>query len=416
MAVSCKNGEWDVNMQQSPVATSSQMRKGDVVQEYPAQAIDTFLIDNTVTRAFVMISSTTQAPSSTIVAPDGTEHTVPSADSLIKKFSTPGGEMVQWTLVNPVAGAWVLRLNSPKAGDEVEIMANRLPRAFELNLTSTARAFVATWDIAGSSNTGDVRFFLDTDGKGLDGAYIGKIHDQAGSFTYTIPAELTECKYFVYAIRSAPGETDATDYASDAVLTGNSIVPVPTDVSATSNQSGNMVVSWRVPPGSTVSGFMIYSVNADDSETLVATASTDERRVSFNLANHISKRIAVRAFDELGRRSCLTDAEDIITGVSEPEPGTRNEERGTTWNLEHGTWNVTVIPNPTTGATIIRYSGDGELVGDAVVLNNLGSTVAQISTLQNEVLWDASVVSSGTYFVRLRTTNGDVAVMISVIR
>ena len=283
----------------------------------PSQVIR---VDNTVDRMFIMVigAGTTAAPASTLTAPDGTVHTTTSADSVVNKESTPNGEMTRWALINPAVGDWTLTLTDPKAGDEVEVTVNRKERPFVISLTSADRTATITWDTAGTSDGDEVQFFIDADGLAFNGINIGKTTDAAGTFSYTLPANLTECAYSIYATRIAPGQPMVSSYASETIrLVGTSGVAAPVEVTAVSNQFGRTSVQWRMPVGSSVNGFLIYVTDASGKDSVYTTASTGTRFVMLDIDNHSNKKISIVAFNNEGNRACRTEALAITTGIED---------------------------------------------------------------------------------------------------
>lgn len=409
--VSCINGNWDVNLQQGTIPTSSAMRKGmgDAVQAVPAVERDTIMVDATMSRVFVMIAGATTAPSSTLIDPSGTSHTTTSTDSSVQQFATPGNELVQWTLVDPEPGAWVLVLDAPASGDEVEVMVQRTARPFTISVTQTGKDIDVAWDHTGSGNQGLVRVFLDENGNGYDGIYLGSADEQTGLFEYSVPDGLSECSYHVYAQRFAPGEPDAQDYATSTVALDNGAVPQPLNVSAVANNAGTTAIAWTVPPGTAVSGFHISTVDVNGEEELVATARSDQRRVEIDVVDHINKRIVVRSFDDQGARSCPTSPSDISTGVDGTVP---------TIVAQAGT--MSLVPNPAQETVSIQYHLEAGSVRSIAIFDMMGQQVRTV-LMQAGVSDGVASVSctdlpTGAYVVRLVFTTGHIDGLLHILR
>lgn len=381
-----------------------------------AQPVDTIVVDNTMDRVFIMVigAGTTAAPASSVKGPDGTVYTATSTDSSVRKFSTPNGEMTQWALINPAQGNWILTLTAPKPGDEVEVTVNRKERPFTIALTSADRTATVTWDTAGSHEGDEVRIFLDADSDGYNGTYVGKSTASAGMYTYTLPATLTECAYSVYATRLASGQPIVSVYAPTAIpLTGTSGVVTPVEVTAIANQFGRTSVQWRMPIGSAVAGFLVYVSDGTGRDSVYATPFSGERFVMLDIANHLTKKIFIVAFDSNSARSCRTEAIVITTGIEDHPFVTAG-----------GGVHVSIVPNPTNGRTFIRYEAGNDVRTSDItidIVNIFGNSITTLSpetatTGWNQVEWDASAFPSGTYYVRITTPAGITSVPVSVIR
>lgn len=409
--VKCIDGDWDVDLQQGMLPTTSGMRmsKGEDVQAIPAQPRDTIIVDGSMSRVFVMISGSSTAPVSALIDPSGTTHTATSADSSVRRFATPGNEMVQWTLVDPEPGNWVLEITDPKAGDNVEVMVQRTTRPFTIAATQNGRDLTATWEHTGSGNQGEVRIFLDENGTGYDGIYLGKANEQAGEFQYTIPDGMSECEYHVYAQRFAPGEVDAQAYATATISLNNGSVPQPVNVSAVSNSAGKTAVAWTVPPGTAISGFHISSRDNSGVEELIATARSDDRRIEIDIAAHESKTIVIRSFDDQGARSCPTTPTNIVTSVDESVP---------TYVAEQGT--MTLVPNPAQDVVNVRYRINGSVVRAIELYDMMGQHVRSLPVTSvshdDTIAIECQELRSGSYVVRLVLDGGMIDGLLHILR
>ncbi len=383
----------------------------DQVQE-AAMPVDTIVVDNTMDRVFIMVigAGTTAAPASSVKAPNGTVYTATSTDSSVRKFSTPNGEMTQWSLINPMQGNWILTLTTPKAGDEVEVTVNRKERSFTIALTSTNRTATVTWDTAGSHEGDEVRIFLDADSEGYNGTYVGKATASAGMYIYTLPTTLTECAYSVHATRLTSGQPIVSVYAPTSMrLTGTSGVVSPVEVTAIANQFGRTSVQWRMPIGSAVAGFLIYVSDGTGLDSIYATPFSGERFIMLDIANHLNKKIFIVAFDSNSARSCRTEAIAITTGIEDHPFVTAG-----------GGVHVSIVPNPTNGRTVIRYDASSN-VRSIDIINIFGNRIASLTPESptsgwNQVEWDANSFPSGTYYVRISTPAGITSAPLSVIR
>lgn len=411
--VTSNNGVWDVNLQQGTIPPSNfikgDVKPGDGVQMVPAKTSDTIVVDGMMTRVFVMIVGATTAPVSSITDPSGKTYTETSSDSSVMKFATPGNEMVQWTLVSPEVGKWILDLTDPQPGDEVEVTVQRLGRPFSVEATMQDKTINVTWDNTTSSPEGVVRIFIDENAVGYDGIYIGSSKDAAGQFQFTAPDGLSNCTYYVYAQRFSPGEPDDQGYAEGQFDIGTSAVAQPLNVQAMSNDAGRTAITWTVPPGSALSGFHISTVDALGIEELIATAMSDERRVEVDINEREGKSIIVRSFDQGGVRSCPTTPTGIVTDVAEYKP---------TFVTSVGT--MVVVPNPAQSSFEVRYHTTTGNITSVQLFDLLGSMVATVPVVTAEtsgvVVVPCNDLPSGAYIVRLVLAENHVDGVVHILR
>jgi hypothetical protein len=415
LTVKYDDNGWDVHPESGTTPPGPYIRKTfDNVQ---AQETDTIMVDGTMSRVFIMIVGKTTAPSSTLVAPDGTEFTTTAPDSSVIRFATPGNEMVNWTLIDPKAGDWVLKLASPDPADVVEVTVQRRARPFTVSASQVNDQVEVTWDVAGSTDQGEVTVYLDQDGTGLNGIYLGNSMESLGRYTFTLSDSLTECEYRVYATRFVPGETMVSSYAPQTIETKGSSVARPLNVHALSDRFGYTTVTWTVPPGSALSGFHVFAIDRTSGATeLVAAALTDERRVSFTLADHSNKRIVVRGYDEVGSQSCPTTPVEITTTVHEPQQ-----------DFTSSIGSIRLIPNPARTEVTVQYMIDGTSPHFVTIHDVTGRTLSVVS-LQPEggvgagsertgdVTIPCAGFSTGVYIVRVVTDKGDVSGLLMVTR
>lgn len=390
-------------------------RKLEDLAQGAAQPIDTIIVDNTIERVFVMITGTSTAPVSRLTAPDGTNYDATSPDSIVQRFTTPGNEMTAWTIVNPAEGNWILTLTSPQEGDEVEITSNRKSTPFAISSTAADRTATVTWDPTTHTTSSDeVRIFLDTDKSGYNGVFVGQVAESAGSFTFTIPSEMTECTYYFHATRNVAGQPLISAYSTTPITTAGTGVASPVEVRAISNQMGRTSVSWRMSPGSLVNGFLIYVRDSEGVDSLYATAFAEDRLMMIDIADHVTKQIVIVAFDKNGNRGCATEALPITTGIEEEQ----YVVTGKSSQID-----VSIVPNPTSGRAVIRFTCGQDVRASATIdiINLLGQKVATLSLTDptvgwNQIEWDAQGIDAGTYFVRIASHTEQTMVPIVVVR
>lgn len=401
------NGDPSFTTISEPVGNPSIAKPGDEVQQ--AKAIDSIRIDDTVEKLFVTIAGASTAPVSRITAPDGTVHTSTSSDSSVVKITTPNGEFCQWYIDAPSPGVWVLELENPGVDDEVEISVNRKPVPFEIAASNTGRSVTVRWTPIARNTADLVRVFVDEDGSNADGLLIGEGQEALGSYTFELPSFMTECTYRVHATRISGTQPIVSVYAPEEVGVAGPDVPNPTQVVATSNQSGRTLVQWGMPRGSAVSGFLIYVRNADGVDSLYASVGTTERAVEIQIENHEGKRVFMRTYDEDGIRSCPTEAVSITTSV---------HERDVRYTTSAGS--MLVAPNPANDRVRISVQG-GSATGSLEIVDLLGmySLTLPVQPATGEAMVfdvDISGLPAGSYIARLRTNRGDVVGHIKVVR
>ena len=172
-------------------------------------------------------------------------------------------------------------------------------------------------------------------------------------------------------------------YASAAIrLVGTSGVASPLEVLAVSNQFGRTSVQWRMPLGSASDGFLVYVVDESGRDSLYATAFGGERFVMLDIENHINKKIVVVAFNGQGIRGCRTEALPITTGIEE-DPFVATGSTNASFSI---------VPNPTSGHTVIRFNPAGELRSDIEIVNMFGQRVASLPLTTTTTGWNLSLI------------------------
>jgi hypothetical protein len=401
------NGNPNFKTISEPVGNPGIAKPGDEVQQ--AKAIDSIRIDDTVEKLFVTIAGATTVPASRITAPDGTVHSATSSDGSVVKITTPNGDFCQWYIDAPSPGVWVLELENPGAGDEVEISVNRKPMPFEIAATNAGRNVTVQWTPIARNTEDIVRVFVDDDEMNSDGVFVGEAQELSGSYTFELPSYMTECTYRIHATRIAGTQPIVTVYAPEQIGVAGPDVPNPTQVVATSNQSGRTMVQWGMPRGSAVSGFLVYVRSIDGSDSLYASVGTTERAVEIQIESHEGKRVFMRTYDEDGIRSCPTEAISITTSV---------HERDVRYTTSAGS--MLVAPNPANDRVRISVQG-GSASGSLEIVDLLGlySLSVPVQPATGETLEfnvDVSSLPMGTYIARLRTDRGDVVGQIKVVR
>ncbi len=373
-----------------------------------AVALDTIKVDDSIERLFVVISGANKAPSSTLVDPDGTSFSIADTAKGIYRFATPQNEMVQWTIVNPKVGSWLLKLSSPTAGDSVEITANRKNVPFEIAATQTASKIECTWTSRTASPSDVVRFYLDTDTLGFNGIYVGSAPANSGAFSYTLPSNLTECSYHLYAVRSAKGYATQMNYAPGEIHGNGSIVPPPANVSATANSHGKTVVRWTRLSDPSVVGYSIFVVDKNNRDSLYAVVYASESEATLQLNNADMRNVYVCSFNAQGVRSCRTQGAAIVTEVHE-------DEQTVNPSFEHP---VVAIPNPAVNQVRIRCTEYiGSVLGAEIFDVNGHSRMTTVSTTaSDELSIDTHQFESGVYLVKVHTIRGVYWTRLSIIR
>lgn len=372
-----------------------------------AQATNQIVVDEDVERVFIVVSGATNAPASHLVDPSGTRIDTTSASGAVKKYSTPGGEMTMWTLINPIVGIWQVNIPEVRATDEIEITANRKVKAFAITAEQVDSNVTVRWQPVGNTDNDIVQVFVDSDSIGADGIFLGQASATSGLFQGVLSADFKGCSYKIYATRIAGSQPITNSYAS-AVIAGRTVVPSPLEVTAVSTESGKTTISWRMPAGTAVQAFQIFVKNADGSDTLIASAFTEDRFVVVQIDDHTSKRIAIVAINADGDLSCKTEAVGIVTSVEDNQV-----------QFAANSQNILVVPNPTNNFTTIRFISENATTADVEIVNTVGQLVMSTTNIQlaggwNTVEWNASGMVPGTYFVRIKTDVGYSSGIISV--
>lgn len=401
------DGEAEYKIVADPVGGPRVNKSGDEVQQ--AKAIDTIRVDATVEKLFVLIVGETVAPVSRIKAPDGTVHAGSSADSSVAVITTPNGKMAQWYIDAPAPGAWVLELESPGPSDRVNVFVNRKPVPFEISATNTSRSVTVNWTPIARNSDDIVRVYVDEDGFGDDGLYVGEAAEMSGLFTFELPEFMTECTYRIHATRIAGTQPIVTVYAPETIGVAGPSVAIPPQITATSNQTGATMVRWTMQRGSAVAGFLIYVRDVNGADSLFANVESGDRAVELQIENHEGKRVFMRTYDADGIRSCPTEAINITTSV---------HERDVRYTTSAGS--MLVAPNPANDRVRISVQG-GTATGSLEIVDLLGlySLNVPVQPATGEAMVfdvDISALPTGSYIARLRTDRGDVVGQIKVVR
>jgi hypothetical protein len=212
---------------------------------------------------------------------------------------------------------------------------------------------------------------------------------------------MTECKYFVYGIRVAKGYATEMSYTSTVIQGSGSVVPAPTNLSATSNVRGRTDVRWTRSPDPTITGYAVYVVDENGRDSLYALVYGAEEVATLQIDNQANKEIYVYAFNANGIRSCKTEVSSIVTGVD-------NESDN---RLPSADEPVVIVPNPVSSVATIRFNNGSDNFSMVEIVSITGSPVAQLLPTQisrnvSEVVWNTRSVAEGMYIVRVHTAKG----------
>lgn len=379
------------------------------VDEVQATTADTVVVTDDIERLFIVVSDDGPAPTTRLRSPDGVVHEDASQDGKILRFATPNGEIVQWTLVDPQRGAWIVETDDATASTTVEITANRTPVTFTFSASNQEpNVIVADWVPVSTTATGDVRFYLDDDALGFDGVLVGIGRDVDGTLSIQLPEGLTGCSYRIHGRRELPGRLPSQSYADLAISGPGSSVPAPVEVRATANVQGRTTISWRMNQGTSPHGFSVVIRDADGRDSVIATTFGDVRSIVVTISDHESKFVRVVAFDSQGTTSCPTEGVNIVTSVHQDRILQPTSMIG-----------LSLAPNPAESLTSVRFVTRNEaeltvtdVTGRIVLRQHLPSSDGDWQSIDVE----ASQFPTGTYLVTIRTSAESASQILSVMR
>ncbi len=368
----------------------------DLPGPFVAHALDTFMVSPGLERMNIFIDGKASVPPvAYLIAPNGTRHDVTTSDSsIIVPQDAPAN--VRWlTVVNPAPGAWVLGLVNPKPTDSVTVL---LPagdvRAFDIDATSASRKVTVTWNSAGLTADDLVAVHLDPVDGG-EGVLVGMANATDGRFDITLDDSYSECSYKVRATLSGNGYLPVSANATGEFSTGKTILPAPQNIVATPRTPDLTTVTWTASPDTSVVNYMVYVRGVETRDSLLAIVPASLTTVDVIADTSVLRSLFIRSANAEGVTGCAANVSSV--GVLSVE-----DESLTGANASIS--GVTVVPNPASGTTSIRWRSESSAPVVVEVRSLTGVTVARFDAVRaaegtQEIQWNTDGVPAGTYLV-----------------
>lgn len=383
----------DAASQQSlPLVRRSEAGKSE--RSLATEVRDTFTVDGSTMRVVVRLKSNTAAPASYLVTPGGEIITVGAEDDVAYN-ALPDNTRAFWTLMEPAEGNWTLVVTDPAATDSVDFYAIRRSRPLDINARTDGRVVTVTWDSTDAPADAQLDIFLDPDGEGFDGFYIGTAGESAGTFSYTFTDTLTGCLYHVHAVRHERGDMQRA-YAPEVVANEKASLAPPMDIHADAAHNGRTRLTWKPSPDPDAVGYAVYVRDEAGHDSLYAVPYADEEQLELMVPDHGRKTIRLVAFNTEGRQGCFSEPVSITTGVDEqPAPGFTVEAEV-----------LAIRPNPVSEGATIRFRVQESSRVRLVLFDLMGREVAVLADGvyapgMHDVYWNAQGYPAGAVFVRL---------------
>lgn len=326
----------------------------------------TVAVQDGQTSLIVILEANAAGVTSTLTRPDATVISAPDPANGIHRVISADGKSTLWVVAAPPAGSW--KVVSPNIGpsDTISIMGSVPPPTFELSSSVVGSNLVVTWTSTDIPATTDIRFFVDTDGAGFDGTYIGRAQAGAGSFGFALQDSTIPCTFRVYAIVNGP-TVGLADYSAEQHSNSTLTLPVPMNGVAESNVSGNTTITWSPIEDARVASIGVVNATTD---SLITSAFRFDNSVSVTIPSHQSTQLRLVTYDHRGRRSCASAPISITTDIDED----------VVFAGDHG-YTIGIAPQPATDRARVYVTGQLTESVTMRVVDMRGSEVFATSAL-----------------------------------
>ena len=345
-------------------------------------------------------SSVLRSPSGSLVTPEST------VEGITYYPSTSPGMSNMWELENPEAGIWNLGVIDFTDEDTISTWGRYAPIPdFSFEAAQAGSEVTATWEPHARNEDAVVNFFLDTDQEGFNGQLIGTVPEADGSFSFELSDSLMECGYYIYGRRNDDGFL-SSNYEANGVhldVMKQWLVP-PTGIEAVvSHITGEVTVSWEHSTDTNRFGYAIIVTDQEGRDSVYRTVEYGYTLSTFPIEGWQEKSLSIMTLGPDGYNGCRSEPVTFqITGVEdEPSAGDLNGPELT----------MHVRPNPTTRSASIFVNLDErdllivelyDLGGKRIETLFIGEHAAGTARAE----YDVSELESGTYLLRVTTTQG----------
>lgn len=388
------------------------IQDGELVSEYvKAEPMHSFDISDKELRAFIMLTSTTNIPTTTLVTPTGERISATRPDSSIILFESELGTFSQWSIINPEKGRWKIEINSPKQEDSINIFSLNKNKPFEITASSEGNKIIVKWDADDYSVNDYVDVYLDDINTGFTGINMGGAKASDGFFEFTPSDSLPFCNFYIYAYREAASLVSEVVYADGQFSFEKSSIPGPSSITLLSDQYGNCQLTYIPSTNDHITEYGVYIQGMNGNDSLISIGYPEETLLTFSCDTTLLSNLFIVPFNDDGNRGCPIKPESVIVGVGEVEPLS-----GMPINMD-----LNIIPNPASELVEFRVTlpvDSGLSIG---IYDLLGNKVADFpytnySAGYNRIIYNTTGLNQGAYVVRLMSGENVMTKTLMIVR
>jgi hypothetical protein len=400
------------------LSSRTQKQAGDVIQDgelvsdyVKAEPMHNFDISEKELRAFIMLTSTTKIPSTTLVTPSGERISATTPDSSVVLFDSDLGTFSQWSLINPEKGKWKIEISSPKMDDSINIFSLNKNKPFEISASSEGEEIKINWDSDGYSLNDYVDIYLDDANSGFTGIYQGRAKAIDGSYKFIPSDSIPYCNFYVYAYREASGFVSEVVYDEGQFSFVKSSIPAPTKITLLSDQYGNCQLTYIPSSNNRITEYGVYVNDINGKDSLIAIGYPEETVLTFSCDTTLLSNLFIVPFNIDGINGCPVKPESVIVGIQEVEA-----IAGIPVRLDLG-----IIPNPASDLVELSVMLPVGTSLSISIYDLLGNKVTELSegyfnagTLRT--IYNAGSLDQGAYVVKVMTPDAVVSKMLMIVR
>jgi hypothetical protein len=357
--------------------------------------LDTFEVDDAMEQVYFRIWSQGSLAGTYLISPSGERIEATKGDSSIIR-TVASGQQEFWGLYLPAPGKWQIGIQDAAPSDSVMVMAINKRRPFALSASQQGRDLTASWSTEGARAGSTVSLYLDSDTSGLDGMLIGQVAESAGTFNYTLSDTLSECSYYLHAIRDDNSRIDA-DYAPQSFNNAKSGLAAPGGITALYSQSNKgVVMTWTRPSDPAVVGYLVRVIDASGNDSIYAMPYAHQTTTAFIVENVAGKTVSMASYDSLGHRGCWSP-EQLMVPAS-----VRDAVTGVQAQIA-----MSIVPNPVRADAHVNFTLRKRSDVNLTLFDNLGRTVSSAASAtfdagRHQMTIEVSHLPTGTYSLLLQ--------------
>lgn len=346
------------------------------------------------------------APASVLIDPSGTPANTSDIERGVTYYpSGKAGQSNMWEIERPEPGLWKIGVIDMGENDSIDTWAVYDPTPkFAFQSTMNGMEITAEWTPSQAGSEGSVDFFLDTDDEGFDGLYVGTAEESDGEFRFTMNDSLPECGYYVYGMRNISGQL-STSYSSTYHSFEKAWLNPPTNIQAIAEANGDVTVTWDHSSDESRLGYLLRVSDASGHDSIYASTSYAFSMATINVEDWQNKTLSIITYGEDGLKGCWSEPVSFqLSSVEDQDSPTAGDAQGIQLTTQ-------IIPNPTAESAALYvnlkkhdlfivelYDSEGRLV------ETLFAGEHPQGTARADI--DVSGYESGTYFLRVTTTEG----------